>query len=107
MNAIPDASTAQLENENRKLILSLRNELDVLRGTQTATNAVLHAVLATHTEPHHALTAVAQMEAQLGRQSQHWPEQSRQAIASVIATLRTTIDANLKNREAHKAKAAN
>lgn len=107
MNSTPQADAARLETENRQLILALRAEIDVLRGTQTATNAVLHAVLATHTEPHHCQTAVAQMVEQLSRQSAGWPERSRQVIDSTIAAMRATLDHNLKNREAHKAKTTN
>lgn len=107
MNYTPHTDASRLEQENRQLILALRAEIDVLRGIQTATNAVLHAVLATHTEPHHCQTAVAQMVEQLGRQSAGWPETSRRAIDSTIAAMRTTLGHNLANREAHKAKAAN
>ena len=106
MNTTP-ADATQLENENRKLILALRAEIDVLRGTQTASNAVLHAVLATHTEPQHCQAAVAQMAEQLSRQSQGWPERSRQVMDSTIAALRTTIEHNIKNREAYKARTSN
>lgn len=107
MNSNPQADGTRLAQENRQLILALRAEIDILRGTQTATNAVLHAVLATHTEPHHCQTAVAQMAEQLGRQSAGWPETSRKAMDSTIAALRTTLDHNLKNREAHKARSTN
>lgn len=106
MNSTPHTDAARTEAENRQLIMALRAEIDVLRGTQTATNAVMHAVLATHGEPHHAQTAVAHIVEQLTRQSAGWPETSRRAMDSTIAALRTTLDNNLKNREAHKARAA-
>lgn len=107
MNSTPPADATRLETENRKLIAALRNEIDVLRGTQTATNAVLHAVLATHMEPAHCQSAVAQLVEQLKRQSQGWPERSREVIDSTIASLRTTLDHNLKSREAYKAQQPN
>lgn len=107
MNSTTAATATQLEDDNRKLILALRAEIDVLRGTQTATNAVVHALLATHAEPHHCHTAIAQIMQQLAGQSQGWPERSRQAIDSTFAALRTTLDRNQQNREAHRAKAAN
>ena len=107
MNSTTTAAATQLEDENRKLIMALRAEIDVLRGTQTATNAVLHAVLATHTQPEHCETAIVQIMQQLAGQSQGWPERSRQAIDSTFAALRTTLDHNRENREKHKAKATN
>ena len=107
MNSTPQADANRLENENRQLILALRAEIDILRGIQTATNAVMHAVLATHAEPHHCDTAIAHMVEQLNRQAAGWPETSLKAMGSTIAALRTTLDNNRKNREAHKARAAN
>lgn len=107
MNSSPLADAGRLEQENRQLIMALRAEIDVLRGIQTATNAALHAVLATHTQPQHCQTAVSQMVEQLNRQSAGWPERSRQVMDTTIAAFRTTLDHNLKNREAYAAKQQN
>lgn len=105
MNSTPPTDAARLASENRQLIAALRSEIDVLRGTQTATNAVVHALLATHVQPEHCETAIAQIAQQLAGQSQGWPSASRQAIDSTIAALRTTLDHNRRNREAHRAAA--
>lgn len=103
MSSTPPTDDARLQNELRQFLTSLRNDLDVLRGAQTATNAVLHAVLATHTNPKNCEAAVAQMVEQLARDSQKLPERSLQAMNSTIASLRITIDRNLKHRQAQQA----
>lgn len=103
MSATPEATEQQREAEFRNFLNGLRNDLDTLRGAQTATAAVLHAVLATHQNPEHCEAAVAQLVQQLKRDSAGWPERSLQAMDSTIAALRTTIDHNRKHREKQQA----
>lgn len=99
-------NSATHDDENRKLILALRTDLEVLRATQTATNAVVHALLATHAEPHHAKTAIDHVEQQLKHQTQNLQPEVRDIMARAIESMRTTLDRNQKNRDEHKARAA-
>lgn len=99
MASTPEAIQDPREAEFRQWLTALRNDLDTLRGTQTATNALLHAVLATHPDPANADKAVAQLVTQLKRDSAGWPERSLQAMDASIAALRTTLDHNRQHRD--------
>ncbi|KRA17628.1 MULTISPECIES: hypothetical protein [unclassified Lysobacter] len=81
----------RLRFEMNQHVLQLREDLDVARGDLLATNAVLHAVVATHPDRERLRSVLAKFDEQASERAKAGSTKCRYAYAGAMSSLEWTM----------------